>query len=89
MPLRPPEGDWPPPPGPLAARLAPDRILTRMAAVPDAEMREALWREILTALPPAGILPIIAAVRAAGATTVHQYAVVFDGKRCFVETVPA
>ena len=27
-------------------------------------------------------------VRAAGATEVHQYAVVFDGKRCWVESVP-
>lgn len=27
-------------------------------------------------------------VRAAGATEVHQYAVVFDGKRCWVQTVP-
>jgi hypothetical protein len=30
-----------------------------------------------------------AEVLAAGATTVHQYGIVFDGKRCWVERVDA
>ncbi|MCA9545888.1 MAG: hypothetical protein KC613_15900 [Myxococcales bacterium] len=65
MPLQPPEGDWPPPPGPEAERLAPGRVLRRLGVVPEDAMREALWREVLTALPPTDVLPILAEIRRA------------------------
>lgn len=63
MPLQPPEGDWPPPPGPEAERLSPPRVLRRLGAVSEDTMREALWREVLTALEPPDVLPILAEVR--------------------------
>ncbi len=63
MPLQAPE--WPPEPGPLAERLAPERVVKRLGAVPEPAMQEAIWREVLTTLPAPDVLPVFAAVRRA------------------------
>jgi hypothetical protein len=63
MPFEPP--DFPSEPGPLQERLAPERILRRLGAVPELAMQAAIWRECFEHLTPAQLVIIIDTVRRA------------------------